>query len=212
MLRVVEPEWLDELPPDDPKAIASRRDLRRLNYLMGHVGTMQKSLQQLFPAGPKRIIEIGAGDGTFMQKLAAEWNHTEIILVDRQPAVSPGKFQVVQADVFDWLPQAPKADCIIANLFLHHFQPDALAQLLGLLSRITGVFIAGEPRRCQLGMAASRSLGLIGCNEVTRHDATISVRAGFCGQELSGLWPDRSWQLQERRAGLFSHWFVAQKK
>ena len=53
---------------------------------------------------------------------------------------------------------------------------------------------------------------MIGCNAVTRHDAAVSVRAGFLGNELSALWPDqKNWQLTERRTGLFSHLFVAQK-
>jgi hypothetical protein len=56
-------------------------------------------------------------------------------------------------------------------------------------------------------------LWLTGFGEVTRHDGPISVRAGFKGTEISALWPDlRDWSLTERRAGLFSHLFIAQKK
>jgi hypothetical protein len=56
-------------------------------------------------------------------------------------------------------------------------------------------------------------LWAIGCNSVTRHDALVSVRAGFSGDELSALWPDKkNWQLTERRAGPFSHLFIAQRK
>jgi hypothetical protein len=36
MLRQVLPEILDHLPADDPEAIGSRRDLRRINFLMGN--------------------------------------------------------------------------------------------------------------------------------------------------------------------------------
>jgi hypothetical protein len=55
-------------------------------------------------------------------------------------------------------------------------------------------------------------LGLIGANAVTRHDAAVSVRAGFQGGELSALWPaDPRWRLRECRAGLFSHLFLAQR-
>jgi hypothetical protein len=55
-------------------------------------------------------------------------------------------------------------------------------------------------------------LGLIGANGVTRHDAAVSVRAGFKGGELSALWPaNPRWRLRERRAGLFSHLFLAQR-
>src|SRR5215510_8482946 len=47
MQRVIEPEWLDELRPENPRALHSRRDLRRINWLMGHVGIMQMALMEL---------------------------------------------------------------------------------------------------------------------------------------------------------------------
>ena len=38
----------------------------------------------------------------------------------------------------------------------------------------------------------------------------LSVRAGFRGSELGGLWGAADgWELQEHRAGLFSHVFQA---
>jgi len=75
------------------------------------------------------------------------------------------------------------------------------------------LFIACEPARCAFSLIACKCLGLIGCNHVTRHDAEISVRAGFTNHELSDLWPRKSdWQLKEGTAGLFSHLFVASKR
>jgi hypothetical protein len=54
---------------------------------------------------------------------------------------------------------------------------------------------------------------MIGCNSVTQHDAPISVRAGFSGDELSALWPDKqNWWLTEQRVGAFSHLFIARRK
>lgn len=45
-----------------------------------------------------------------------------------------------------------------------------------------------------------------------RHDARTSVRADFTEDDLSALWPaGDGWRLKERRAGLFSHRFVAQR-
>jgi hypothetical protein len=47
---------------------------------------------------------------------------------------------------------------------------------------------------------------------VTRHDAVVSVRAGFADRELSALWPSgMTWTLRERARGLFSHCFVASR-
>jgi hypothetical protein len=52
----------------------------------------------------------------------------------------------------------------------------------------------------------------IGCNDVSRHDAVVSVRAGFSDRELSELWPaDRRWSLHEHAALPFTHCFAARR-
>jgi len=155
------------------------------------------------------------------QKLP-QWRPLDVILLDQQPLVSPatsGKFaaggwqvQTVTADVCAWLAQpAPVVpDVIVANLFLHHFDTAELSALLLRLAQRTRVLIACEPRRSRGALFGSHLLGLIGCNDITRHDAVVSVRAGFKNRELSGLWPDRAeWTLREHAYGLFSHCFVA---
>ena len=94
--------------------------------------------------------------------------------------------------------------------FLHHFDAAGLSALLSQIAGRTRVLIACEPRRSSSALMGSHLLGLIGCNDVSRHDAVVSVRAGFIDRELSGLWPDRAaWTLQEQAYGLFSHYFVA---
>jgi hypothetical protein len=225
MRRRVEPEWLDELPADDPRAVRSRNDLRRINLLMGNAGILSREIRRAYPRGLRRIAEIGAGDGAFATRLApALGRRAEMTLVDRQDSVSAAtrgalaargvETRVVRADVFDWLRQEDEGffDAIVANLFLHHFEAEPLAKLLRLASRRTRLFIACEPRRSPWALAGSRMLGLIGCNDVTRHDAVVSVRAGFRGGELGALWPDEpGWTRTERPRALFSHCFVARR-
>ncbi len=206
--RVVEAEWLDELPPADPRALRSRRDLVRINALMGNARIVAAELAR---AGKLRsIAEIGAGDGSFMRKVLRSLGarDVEVHLVDRQP------LGTITADVFDWLsdPACPHVDVIVANLFLHHFEAPRLARLLELIAQRTRAFIACEPRRSALALGGARLLGLVGCNDVSRHDAVVSVRAGFSGGEISALWPrDRPWNLEERERGAFSHSFVARQ-
>ena len=223
-MRQLEPEWLDHLPATDARAVRARRDLRLVNRVMGHAGIVAKALDGLPLNSAPRIAELGAGDGTLLLRIADAMNWrsgADVVLVDREPAVSAEtqtryrqrgcNVTLDAADVFDWLHRdARPFDAIVANLFLHHFERDELARLFALAAARTKVFIACEPRRAQLPLAGSRLLGLIGCNDVTRHDAVLSVRAGFAGQELSALWPaDGNWTLEESRAGLFSHRFTA---
>jgi protein-L-isoaspartate O-methyltransferase len=226
--RRVEPELLDVLPATDPRAMRSRRDLVRVNALMANTGIVARELRAALPPGFRRVAEIGAGDGVFAARvaalLAARRDGSEFTLVDRQQIVtaptiarfaSQGwQVRAEQSDVFEWLrrPAVPAFDAIVANLFLHHFEPAQLAELLMLASGRTRVFVACEPRRSTSAWVGAQLLGLVGCNEVTRHDAVVSVRAGFRGQEIAALWPGAGkWTLQERPRGLFSHSFVARR-
>ncbi|HYC45395.1 MAG TPA: methyltransferase domain-containing protein [Burkholderiales bacterium] len=221
--RTVEAEWLDALPADDPRAARSRRDLVVVNRIMGSAGIVRRALETRLSTHAPRIAEIGAGDGTLLLGVAQAcgWSRAQIVLVDRQPVVSAAtehrycalgcSVTVEAADAREWLEGTREPyDAIVANLFLHHFETQALEAMLGAIARRTNLFVACEPRRARFPLAGSRMLGLIGCNDVTRHDAVLSVRAGFAGAELSALWPPRSgWTVQEGPAGLFSHLFVA---
>lgn len=220
--RVVEPEWLDELPSADSAARRSRADLRRLNGLMGHAGLITRELRRC--ANLSRLCDLGSGDGSLMLRVARRLDRhdVELNLIDRavvNVAAMNSEFaglgwsvDVITDDVFNAMRGLRSCDAITANLFLHHFQRDALRELLDLVAARTRCFIACEPRRSPLALLASRSLGIIGCSAVTRHDAVVSVRAGFRDAELSALWPQKEqWQLSEKRAGLFTHLFVARK-
>ena len=208
LARVLEPEWLDDLPHEDPRALRSRRDLVRVNALMGNVRIVAGELARVETL--RSIAEIGSGDGAFMRSVLRVLGRDdlEVHLVARQPVGT------ITADVFEWLSDdaSPKVDAIVANLFLHHFDSRQVARMLTLIARRSRAFIACEPRRSMAALAGSHLLGLVGCNDVTRHDAVVSVRAGFADGELVSLWPqDEGWDCEERARGLFSHSFVAHR-
>ena len=107
---------------------------------------------------------------------------------------------------------SPRWDLIVANLFLHHFEAAPLAGLLAAAAARGDRFLACEPRRSRLALAASRLVGAIGANAVTREDAVLSVHAGFRAEEIGALWPrDAGWRIDERPAGWFSHRFLAER-
>ena len=229
MKRTVGSEWLDELPAEDVRAVRSRKDLRRINFLMWHVHFMERLWRKATVTNELcRIVELGAGDGSFSLKvarrLAPHVNHMHLVLIDRQNLVKTQtrdefakfgwKLECVTADVLDWLLNAriEPGTGMMANLFLHHFGEEDLRTMFRCISAQSNFFAACEPRRAPLALRASRLLGVIGCNSVSRHDAPISVRAGFKDRELSILWPQQdNWQLDEHDAGLFSHCFRAQR-
>ena len=228
--RRVTPEILDELPASDPRARRSRADLRRINRIMAAVTWLKRGLTAAAPAPPPRgVVELGAGDGTLALRLArslgSSWRGTHLTLLDLEPSVAEKTvdairacgwtLEVVAADALDWLPRSERVGIVFANLFVHHFEGARLASLLGGIAAHADAFVCCEPRRSRFALAGSRLLGLIGANDVTRHDAVVSVQAGFRGGEIGSAWRGAAggdWVLSEAAAGAFSHLFVARRK
>ena len=248
--RTVLPETLDELAPQDPRARRSRRDLRRVNRIMGTRAILTRALQgamaapasegkrkrehELEHGRPVRVLELGAGDGIVMlrvaRRVAASWPSVELTLLDRLALVEARTcaayarlgwtVQSLGLDVLEWAAapltaeRSPPWDVIVTNLFLHHFADARLPGLLAAIAERCNVFIACEPRRAALPLIGAHLMGAIGASALTRHDAVLSVHAGFRERELSALWPPESgrWQLQERHAGVFSHLFCAARR
>jgi hypothetical protein len=230
MLRSIEPEWLDSLEASDARALRARRDLRLVNFLMGNAGAVARAISGSLRGSLRdgaRIADLGAGDGTFMLRVAKKMRPrpvgVELALVDRAGAIAretSAGFRCLQwqatahaADAAEWLRGARTGvDLIVANLFLHHFEALALRELARLASERTRVLVACEPRRSGVALAGSRALALLACGPETRHDAVASVRAGFQGAELSQAWPAAGWDLRETPSGLFSHLFIARRR
>ena len=240
MNRVLTRELLDDLPVDDVQAIRSRRDLQRVHRAMGTRTILLRALRDMQAlrdnATPLRVLELGAGDGSLLlgvaRELSPQWPSVHLTLLDAQPLVPTSSIERFSElgwtahsavmDVFEWARephgldrhsrQEQHWDLIITNLFLHHFERPQLAGLLYTVAARCDRFLACEPRRAWLALLGSHLVGALGANAVTRGDAVLSVTAGFCGDELSVLWPGfgDAWRVREYSAGLFSHCFVAE--
>ncbi|MGI8601479.1 MAG: methyltransferase domain-containing protein [Verrucomicrobiales bacterium] len=188
--RIVVPEILDALPVDDPEAIASRRQLRCLNALMGNFRWIARTLKQALPdKGP--IVEIGAGDGQLACLLAEKVpslrrRYTALDLAPR-PAKWPANLIWLEANL--WSREGEEAirsaRVVIANLVLHHFT-DAELLRLGTCFKSAALLIFNETARRSLHLWQGRTIAWL-LNRVTRHDLPVSVRAGFREHELPAL-------------------------
>jgi hypothetical protein len=211
--------------------VRSRADLRRVNRIMGSLSLLLRALDVFSGGDAPGFVELGSGDGAMALRLARSraqrWPGASLTLLDLQPSVTPRtvaaiealgwKVDVVAADALAWLAAASaRPDAVVfANLFVHHFEGKRLAQLLAGIAQSSRAFVCCEPRRSRVALAGSKLMGLIGCNDVTRHDAVVSVHAGFRDREISEAWVGavaQGWRLQERAAGVFSHMFVAQRE
>lgn len=200
--RVVEPEWLDGLAPNDPGALANRRDLRKLNFLMGSFRWWRRSLRADLPAGA-RVLELGAGDGElarFVRRAPAPvWHWSGLDRVPR-PATAVAFDAWITADLLTFN-DFGDFDAVVVNLLLHQFEAPALRELgrrLNANPRPRRLWIV-EPLRARHGLwLFALAATLLRFHPVSRHDGPVSLRAGFRPGELPALLdPKGNWQWRE---------------
>ncbi len=229
--RVVLPELLDHLPPDDPQALRSRRDLQRIHVVMRTRATLCDAIARLqLERPPASVLELGAGDATLLLHLATtlapRWPGVAVTVLDRLDLVSSEtrrgfralgwSISVVTADILDWAHAKSREhhDLCLTTLFLHHFTAQQLGAILAAVAARCSAFVACEPRRDLLTLLGSRCVALLGGNRITREDAVTSVVAGFNGRELTQAWqdPGNAWSLDESRVFPFTHRFSARRR
>jgi hypothetical protein len=120
--RRVEPEELDGLAADDPRGRRSRNDLRRVHVAMRSIANLQRAVARLqLAVQPRRILELGAGDGTLLLRFARvqrpRWNGVKLTLLDRVDLVSEEtlagyrelgwQVNFLRADALEWAASRP---------------------------------------------------------------------------------------------------------
>lgn len=198
--RRVTQEILDHLPADDPVALHSRSDLRRINHLMGNERWVLRMLEKHPHAVAASVTELGAGDGSLAVKIARRFVDSRVRVHDLTPCPPlpqdvAGRIDWHAGDVFECPPSG--GGVLVANLFLHHFEGQALMRL-GAICREFDLLVINEPDRSRLALWLGGAM-MPFVNHVTRHDMIVSIRAGFLHGELSamlGLDP-ASWKWSE---------------
>lgn len=202
MHRTLVPEILDSLDASDPDAMRSRRDLRRLDWLLGGSRWIVRELARRSVNPASAIYELGAGEGALCERLAGTFRQAHVTGLDLQPrpAGLPETVAWVAGDFFG-SPALGGADVVVGSLILHHFHDEDLRRLGAGFSRAR-TLVFSEPWRDE-GVLSRAALALPFVGKVTRHDMLASIRAGFRRGEIAtalGLRPSE-WEIAES-----SHW------
>lgn len=196
MKRDVQPELLDDLPGDDPRARRSRRDLVMINRLMGNHRWLRRAVGWAVGEGGPPVWELGCGDGSFLEQLAEDGVAATGVDLQPRPEELDEDVNWSEGDVFEVLENGV-GGVVVANLFLHHFTEEQLAEIGRLLAGCD-VLCVSEPWRSRLALLGGRLLFPF-VNDVTRHDMVVSIRAGFRRGELPrALGLGNQWQVREQ--------------
>lgn len=184
--RVVLPEALDALEPDDERAVRSRAELDVVNVLMGNHAWLLRRLKEVHEPG-MRVLEIGAGSGALAEKLVDRgiWERGNVMGMDvmATPPRWPAGATWVEGDVLD--DPLPDAEVVISNLLLHQFTDAQVSEFALRLPPSCRCLLVVEPLRSRMSLWMGHAVTWLGCMQrLTVHDMVLSVHAGFRGEEL----------------------------
>ena len=214
MQRVIQPEFLDLLPPEHPIAQANRRDILRFNQILGNFRWIEKILTQHLQKGD-RILEIGAGEGWLAHHLTPLLQSRNVQMdgldVSPRPSRWPENGQWIEQRAQDFTDFA-EYDGILACHFLHQLEDLELARLGSHLQGSIRFLVATEPVRRTLSLVLIEATRFLGMRSPSRHDARVSVRAGFTGEELarSLALPSPPWTCRQQETLLGAYRFLAE--
>ena len=182
-VRKIVPELLDSAPQNE--MAANLNDLQRINRFFGGRQTLRSVLRPLLRPG-LTILDIGAASADHAAGLAG----ARVVSLDLSEShLRHGRGPRVAADAFA-LPFAPRSfDLVMANLFLHHFENDAIVRLLRSFASVARIgVIVNDLERSRLAWCfLPLTAPVLGWNRITLHDGPVSVAAGFRPPELAEL-------------------------
>ncbi|MEP7352433.1 MAG: methyltransferase domain-containing protein [Acidobacteriota bacterium] len=191
--RVLTPELLDTLPPEE--AEASLRDLVRINRQWGGHSTLRRLLADCVARGyieagkPFSLLDVGAASGDMGQCVSEEYAHARVTSLDYIPSHLALAGDRIAGDAF-YLPVAPGSfDIVFCSLFLHHFTNAQVVELLREFGRVArrAVLVIDLERHPIPYYFMRWSSPVLRWDPVTVHDGAISVEAGFRAEELKHL-------------------------
>lgn len=216
MQRIVKPEILDQLDPDDPAALHNRRDLRLFNQLMGNNRWMRRKLMHIVNLEDS-VLELGAGVGDFglylnENRTPSCSKYAGLDLLPR-PAQWPADWAWHQADLTKFSGYLDYT-VLCGTFILHQFEDAVLQKLFQSVLPHLRVLIFCETARRPLHLIQLPWSNFLGVNYVSRHDARVSIEGGFYGRELQELLclkPDE-WAVETTMTFLGAYRFVAVRK
>jgi SAM-dependent methyltransferase len=186
--RVLKPEILDTLPPD--QARASLADLTRINRQWGGHSTLRKLLRSVVDEEPFSLLDIGAASGDMGNCVRAWYPQASVTSLDRlESHLANCTGPRIAGDAFG-LPLRPKSfDYVFCSLFLHHFTNAEIVKLLRDFGEVArrAVLVIDLERNPIAYYFLPMTRWLFGWDPVTVNDGAISVEAAFKPQELEAL-------------------------
>jgi len=216
--RLLSDEYLDQGSCGGEQLERELGYLRVINRLLSGTALSRRAVAAAARLGPQAegrgqgltLLDVGTGSGDIARALAAlrapELRVTgldrrpEMVAAARTRTAAGGRVAFVEGDMFALARQFGEGafDLSHASLTLHHFTDEAAVDALREMRRVARrAVLWNDLLRGPLQKAAVR-VATVAASTSTKHDARVSVEAGFTRREIDDL---------AARAGLRVAWF-----
>ncbi len=225
------PELMDDPNVDRANLEASLRYIRMVNRCLGGVAAVLNHLKRWSAAWPAdrtiRILDVGTGSADIPLAIAnwatASQHRVHITAIDlhettlsvaREQVGNRSDIELVQADARILMDEfEPRAfDYAHAGMFLHHLSDIEVMTLLRIMDRLTtrGVIwndlIRGPIEKLAVRLLTIRAAAMV------KHDAVVSVAAGFTRREVLELAKRVGLEAPSYRRHLFGRFTLVSEK
>jgi len=204
-----EPELLDLNEGAPAEVRESLDDLARIQRWLGGRAMLRRFvfpfLEQARDRAPLRVLDVGAGSGATAIEVArwarkkdldvriaaADLNRRHLSIA-REAVRGYPEIQLVASDALAPPFAARGFDVVLSTLFLHHFSPERLKQLIPRLAALSrGRLALNDLMRDRAAAAAFTLLSpVFARSRLTRHDGRVSIRRSYTPEELQAILKD----------------------
>jgi tRNA (cmo5U34)-methyltransferase len=120
--------------------------------LISHRGEGESALLEFIPAVPRRILDLGTGDGRLLALALSAYPEAEAVAIDFSPAMlkaarkrfsGNSRVRVLEHNLDSFLPDCGKLDAVISSFAIHHLVHERKRALYGEIYQLLncgGVF------------------------------------------------------------------------
>ncbi|BCM88594.1 ubiquinone/menaquinone biosynthesis C-methyltransferase UbiE [Abditibacteriota bacterium] len=196
------PELLDTRVYSRTEVTRSLRDVARINSFLGATHPLYDSLWRLIESAYLKratVLDIGCGNGDFVHRLIHQSHQRgielRVIALDisalHLEIASEGMvpLSLIQADAFHLPLRDQSVDIVTSSLFLHHFRPEAIQQILAECTRVARLgWIMNDCARDTLALWSFRLLRpYLARSFITRFDGPTSIRRAYTPTEMRAM-------------------------
>lgn len=192
-------EATDDVTANRGEVIATLRDIRRANFILGGTRVVVSEALNLtkHSSGPLTLLDVGSGTGdvanAVARALASRGVRTRTIAVEQSFILGiiarPETDDVVAGDALCLPIRDRSVDVVICSQVLHHFDDQRARILIAELDRVSRVgVVIGDLERDAIASALFRAVApALRFHPVTVHDGLLSIERGFRKPELREL-------------------------